>query len=276
MVTLTTWCNGEQGGQVASDDRALLFGDSCFTTMAIRAGQPELWSRHRERLLATTEQLQFPPLDMVQLEREVAVACRDVERAVLRVTLSRGCGGRGYALPDSGQPQRHLLRRPWPVNVEQRARDGVQLRWCQAKLAHQPLLAGLKHGNRLEQILARAEWQAPQIAEGLMCDYHGHVIEGTTSNVFFRDARGNWCTPALTQCGVAGVMRAEILARLQQQGQSVLIQDFAPDAIGQCTEIFVCNAVAGIWPVIELNGQRWPIGTQTRWLQAALRRDTGE
>lgn len=276
MVTLTSWCNGELNGQVASDDRALLFGDSCFTTVAIQNGRPELWSRHRERLLTTTQQLRFPALDMPQLEQEVELACHDVERAVLRVTLSRGSGGRGYALPDRVQPQRHLLRRPWPADVEQRARDGVHLRWCQARLAHQPLLAGLKHGNRLEQILARAEWQTAQIAEGLMCDYQGHVIEGTTSNVFFRDPCGNWCTPDLAQCGVAGVMRAEILARLQQQGLPVLVQDFMPDAIGQCTEIFVCNAVAGIWPVVELMGQRWPIGAQTRWLQTALGRDAGK
>lgn len=267
-----SWCNGIVGERIALDDRGLLFGDSCFTTVAIRNGQPELWSRHQARLQQCCERLCFPPLDFSRLQQEVFSACTGMARAILRVTITRGSGGRGYALPSEIAPQRLLLRRDWPADIEARARDGIRLRWCTTPLASQPLLAGLKHGNRLEQILARAEWQDAQIAEGLMCDDRGRVIEGTTSNVFFRRPDGEWCTPSLATCGVAGVMRAEILSVLEQQGKTVQVADFAPTDLLAACEVFVCNAVIGIWPVIALAETRWRIGDDTRALQQALGR----
>lgn len=269
---LTSWCNGKLSAQIACDDRSVLFGDSCFSTIAIRDGQAELWQRHRERLEMTVQRLRFPVVDFLLLEQEVAQACAGIARGILRVTLTRGSGGRGYALPGHADPLRLLLRRDWPADVEPRARDGVELRWCDTRLARQPLLAGLKHGNRLEQVLARAEWQDAQIAEGLMCDDQGHVIEGTTSNLFFRNRQGEWCTPDLQHCGVAGVMRAEILSRLALHGKTVREQAFRPEALMEASEVFVCNAVIGIWPVVALAAQRWAIGADSVWLQEQILR----
>ena len=268
-----SWCNGEPTTQLAIDDRGLLFGDSCFTTAAIRNGMPELWSRHRERLQQTAQRLRFPQLDVAALEREVNQACADVERGILRVSLTRGSGGRGYALPCDAQPKRLLLRRDWPADIDSRAREGASVRWCETRLSSQPLLAGLKHGNRLEQVLARAEWQDAQIAEGLMCDDRGAVVEGTTSNLFFRNANGQWCTPLLTRCGVAGVMRAELLTRFQQLGLSVQQGDYWPEAVLAASELFLCNAVIGIWPVVALADKTWPIGEVTRQLQKLIGRN---
>ena len=270
-----SWLNGEATEHIAISDRSVLFGDSCFSTVAIRDGEPELWSRHRERLQLTAARLRFPALDIARLEQEVGVACQGVGRGILRVTLTRGSGGRGYGLPAQSAVQRLLLRRDWPTDIETRAREGVALRWCETSLSPQPLLAGLKHGNRLEQVLARAEWQDSQIAEGLMCDDQGHVVEATTSNVFFRSARGPWCTPALHRCGVAGVMRAEILAQLSLRGEPAQVAEFRPVELLQASEWFVCNAVVGIWPVVALAEQRWPIGEHTRLLQRLIARNLG-
>lgn len=270
------WLNGEATEQLAITDRSVLFGDSCFSTVAIRAGEPELWSRHRERLQQTTERLRFPAVDYAQLEQEVRVACQGVARGILRLTLTRGSGGRGYGLPVQASVQRLLSRRDWPADIESRGREGVTLRWCEMRLSPQPALAGLKHGNRLEQVLARAEWQDAQIAEGLMCDDQGHVVEGTTSNLFFRHQQGQWCTPMLQRCGVAGVMRAEILAQLSARGETVQVAEFHPTALLQASEVFVCNAVIGIWPVRALAEQRWSIGEQTRMLQRLIARDPNE
>ncbi|NQD38908.1 aminodeoxychorismate lyase [Permianibacter sp. IMCC34836] len=267
-----SWLDGIPCDRIAVDDRALLFGDSCFTTIAVRDGQPELWPRHRERLQQSLLRLQFPVLDLNLLTQEVMAACAGVERAILRVTLTRGAGGRGYALPVAGNVRRLLLRRDWPADIDQRGRDGVQLRWCETQLSEQPLLAGLKHGNRLEQVLARAEWQDARIAEGLMCDRNGHVIEGTTSNLFFCNADGHWCTPALDRCGVAGVMRAELLARFQAQGINVAQGDYSMADVQTATEVFICNSIIGLWPVLALADRRWVIGEQTRRLQQAIGR----
>ena len=270
---ISSWCNGEPATQLAIDDRSVLFGDSCFSTIAIRNGVPELWPRHRERLQLTVQRLRFLSPDWPALEREVAAACAGVERGILRVTLTRGRGGRGYGLPTEAQMQRLLLRRDWPLDIERFGRDGIRLRWCETRLSAQPLLAGLKHGNRLEQVLARAEWQDAQIAEGLMCDDRGAVVEGTSSNLFFRTADGRWCTPSLQRCGVAGVMRAELLAQCELHGLPVEIGDFLPDALLTATEVFLCNAVIGIWPVIALATQQWAIGPGTRQLQQLIGRN---
>lgn len=270
---ISSWCNGEPATQLPIDDRSVLFGDSCFSTIAVANGQPALWSRHRERLQLTVQRLRFPEPDWQALERELAAACSGVERGIVRITLTRGRGGRGYGLPANGECQRLLLCRDWPQDIEPRGRDGIRIRWCDTRLSTQPLLAGLKHGNRLEQVLARAEWQDAQIAEGLMCDDRGLVVEGTTSNLFFRAADGHWCTPSLPRCGVAGVMRAELLAQCEQQGLPVEVADFQPDALLAATEVFLCNAVIGIWPVIALAERQWPIGAATRQLQQLIGRN---
>jgi len=271
---MTSWLNGLPCDRIAMTDRALLFGDSCFTTIAVRDGQPELWPRHRERLLQTVRRLNFPELDIGMLASEVMLACRNVPRAILRVTLTRGSGGRGYGLPTESILQRMLLRRDWPADIDSGARDGVALCWCETRLAQQPLLAGLKHGNRLEQVLARAEWQDPLFAEGLMCDTDGHVIEGTSSNLFFRHSSGHWCTPALDRCGVAGVMRAELLMQLRASSEVVVEGNYRPDDLNSATEVFVCNSIIGIWPVTVLSDCQWPVGNRTRTLQVAIGRMT--
>lgn len=272
-MTQRSWVNGVASDTVAITDRSLLFGDSCFTTVAVRAGQPRQWSRHRERLLQTTAQLRFPSLDIAQLEQEVFSACQPVDRAILRITLTRGSGGRGYALPDTVQAQRLLLLRDWPADIEVRGQTGIRVRWCETRLSAQPLLAGLKHGNRLEQVLARAEWQDAQIAEGLMCDDLGQVVEGTTSNLFFRSMDGQWCTPSLQRCGVAGVMRAELLEAFKKAEENVREAAFTPAQLLAATEVFLCNAVIGIWPVVALADRQWLIGERTRQMQHYLERN---
>ncbi|HYQ39977.1 MAG TPA: aminotransferase class IV, partial [Pseudomonas sp.] len=158
---------------------------------------------------------------------------------------------------------------PPPAYPPRHRQDGIRLYPCATRLAEQPLLAGLKHLNRLEQVLARAEWQDPAYAEGLMCDRSGRVIEGVFSNLFLvKD--GELLTPALERCGVAGVMRAEILARATAAGIPWRIADLDYPELLAADEVLLCNSQYGIWPVVALEGRVWPVGQLTRKLQHLL------
>jgi 4-amino-4-deoxychorismate lyase len=142
----------------------------------------------------------------------------------------------------------------------------VRLFPCTTRLAEQPILAGLKHLNRLEQVLARAEWQDLAFAEGLMRDTSGRVIEGVFSNLFIVDS-ARLMTPSLERCGVAGVMREEVLERARQVGVSTLVCDLSLEQLHRADEVFVCNSLYGIWPVRQLDASVWSVGPVTRKLQ---------
>lgn len=148
--------------------------------------------------------------------------------------------------------------------------QGIRLFPCNTRLSRQPLLAGLKHLNRLEQVIARAEWQDSEHAEGLMLDQAGRVIEGVFSNVFLvRD--GVLITPDLKRCGVAGVMRAEILFQAESLAIPTQIADISLEQLQWADEVFVCNSVYGVWPVRAYAALSWPVGPLTRKLQTIAR-----
>jgi 4-amino-4-deoxychorismate lyase len=131
------------------------------------------------------------------------------------------------------------------------------------RLASQPRLAGIKHLNRLENVLARAEWNSPEFAEGLLLDPYGHVVEGTMCNLFLvRD--GVVCTPDLAGSGVAGVQRARVLAGAPELGYEVRVAQFSMADVFSSDEIFLVNSVIGLWPVRKLEGRQWLVGPATR------------
>lgn len=149
----------------------------------------------------------------------------------------------------------------------------MRVRFCRTPLARQPALAGIKHLNRLEQVLARREWDDPAIAEGLLCDEHGQVIEGVMSNLFVV-AQGRVLTPNLSECGVAGIMRAYLLAQSQALGFTSVVAPLSQAGLYEAEEVLLCNSVIGIWPVaqIDRDGQ-WhtlPVGPVTRHLLAQV------
>jgi len=203
-----------------------------------------------------------------ELATELAELIRTVPRAIIKLILTRGSGQRGYAPSPSAVPTRILQRLPWPDIPTTHTLDGVSVRRCQLELAQQPRLAGIKHLNRLEQVLARAEWTDPTIAEGLVGDANGHVIEGTAHNVFIVEA-GRLLTPALGQCGVAGVMRQWILDHAP--GWDILVQvgDITWERLYQADEVFLCNSVHGIWPVRQCESQFYSPGPLTQQIGRA-------
>ncbi len=258
--------NGSLVDQVPADDRGLAYGDGLYETFRISDGRVTLRELHFERLGRGARRLKLE-LDQPLIESEVTAIATQVVEGVLKLTITRGSGPRGYRLPEPQSPLRIIQAGPLPPVDASNEKAGVRLFCCQTRLAQQPLLAGLKHLNRLEQVLARSEWQDPAIPEGLMQDTEGNLVEGTMSNLFLRFADA-WVTPDLTLCGVQGVMRDYLVNALRRSGETVAERHVRMEELGQSTEVFCCNSVFGVWPVTAVAEHAWPIGAATRKAQA--------
>ena len=235
---------------VEPDDRGLAYGDGVFETLLVHAGQPVWWREHWERLVRGAQVLGLPVPDQMQVRRECEGLLADAPaRAVLKIILTRGSGGRGYALPEAPAATVIVSVHPAPAVWD----EPLTLRWCKTTCAIQPLLAGIKHLNRLEQVLARAEWQDPKIADGVMCDSEARVICATSANLFALIG-GRWQTPAVGRCGIAGIARGWVLANVQASAEA----DLSAAEVSHADALFLCNAVRGILPVRRLGMREWP------------------
>lgn len=252
--------NGKTETRIEATDRGLQFGDGLFETIAIKNGEPCLWQRHMERLLSGCSRLGIEPPDAGQLHEEVIREIGEARQGVIKVIITRGPGQRGYRPQAHNAPTRIISLSKAPVFPEQVYQRGIMARLCATRLGWNPALAGLKHLNRLEQVLARAEWNDPSIQEGLMMDAADHVIEGTTSNLFVvRDEK--LYTPDLSRCGVAGVMQGLVIEVADELDIPVTITDISLQDLWVADGLFVTNSLIGIWPIRELSGQEFSVDT---------------
>lgn len=246
--------NGHEDGAIDPADRGLNYGDGLFETLAVKDGRARFFDWHLERLTAGASRLGIPLPDVGVLGEEVArVWPRG--RGVVRIVITRGPGPRGYRPPAVPSPARIVSGAAWPDPGSASRRQGVRLRWCNTRLGRNPRLAGIKHLNRLEQVLARAEWDDPGIAEGLMMDDGGNVICATQANLFVA-AGGSLVTPALDASGVAGIMRRAFRAWAAGRGDAVVERAITPAEVAAADALILTNALIGAWPVRELDGRR--------------------
>ncbi len=268
-MQVQTLINGQASNSIGVADRGLAYGHGVFETFLVLDGTLVFYAEHMQRLLSGCKRLGIPHSQLLQqLEQDLQSLQFPSGRAVLKLILTCGSGGRGYLTPDTASPVRILMLSPMPEYPD-KPDQGIRARWCHTRLACQPLLSGIKHLNRLEQVLARNEWRDPSIREGLVCDTSGYVIEGTMSNLcFIRD--GYFCTPALDQSGVEGIIRNQLLQLAAEQGLGVEIDNFTSQDVESADELFVCNSLIGIWPIVELGDRQFAMGQRTRLLQSAL------
>jgi 4-amino-4-deoxychorismate lyase len=194
-----------------------------------------------------------------------------VERAVIKVLITAGeAVSRGYARSGRERATRITIRYPWPDDEPARLQDGVMVRTVTLRLGENPRLAGLKHCNRLEQILARSEIAADaSLADGIVYSSSGNLVSGTASNVFLV-REGCLLTPRIDQCGVAGVMRRVVLREARQTGVPTRECELRPPDVQQAEEVFLTNALIGIRPVRKLDDRDLTPGPVTRHLQSVL------
>ncbi|MCK4743805.1 MAG: aminodeoxychorismate lyase [Sulfuriflexus sp.] len=248
---MTVLINGQLNSNIAASDRGLQYGDGLFETIAIKNGECEHWYEHMSRLTDGCQRLNIPAPDAQQLLVEAQRLCSDKERAVLKIIITRGSGGRGYRAPDMVEATRIVSIHPWPSYPAENITQGVCVFLCDTKLSYQPALASIKHLNRLEQIIARNEWDDVNISEGLMSDIDGNIVEGTMSN-YFAVIDNELVTPEIVDCGVAGIMRSHIMAQAILHEISVRERKISLDELYVADELFVCNSIIGVWPVKKL------------------------
>lgn len=259
--------NGRRCEEIAVADRGLQFGDGLFETLAVLDGRPCLLDAHLQRLGRGCERLGLPRPPEALLRREIQELTAGAPRAVLKLIFTAGHGPRGYARARRCDPTRILSLTPAPPQTPAHWEQGVAIGYCRLRLGAQPALAGIKHLNRLEQVLARRELgEAP---EGLLLDGQGAVVEGVASNVFAVLGE-RLLTPLLDRCGVAGVMRARILDLAAQWGWQVAETAVFPEQLHDADEVFLSNSLIGVWPVSSLDGRQYKQRARARTLLAAL------
>jgi len=247
------YVDGQPADSLPIDDRGLNYGDGLFETVALRQGEPQHWDLHYARLVDGAARLGIDCPASALLRQDVAAALPSPapSRLVAKIILTRGSGGRGYAPPVPSHPRRIVRLSAWPEWPQSHVGEGIPLSLCATPLGRNPVLAGLKHLNRLEQVLASRELAAVGAVEGLMFDDLARLIEGTRTNVFLVAGR-ELLTPRLDQCGIAGVMRTIIMDLARSLSLHVTETRVERSLLYSANELFVCNSLIGIWPAREI------------------------
>lgn len=234
--------NGQIIDNISIFDRAFQYGDGCFTTARIDKSHIELEQRHHQRLKDAAEKLCLK-LDFALLDETIERLGQNFDElnGTLKIVISRGEGQRGYAMPEHAAdlyvfyyPQDTHAFQPEYID------SGVL---TQSIGLTMPTLVGLKSLNRLEQVMLKKEAQEKDWIEALVTDVQGKVVEGVSSNCFIR-INNTWITPELRYNGVHGVMRAEILQRMQRQQIPCEQRSVDLDEIPHIQSLFFCNALS--------------------------------
>ncbi len=251
-----TLVNGQCTNYISVSDRGFNYGDGVFETVFVRGGRFCLWQLHKERLSHACQTLDLHFTRWQELDEEAKELCKTVRRdAVLKIIISRGGCRRGYRPENHVEANRMLRLEPLSANYLDNE-QGIALCICRQKLMDvaRPLV-GVKHLGRLEQVLARAEWEQ-EYQEGLMLDADNFVVEGTMSNVFL--LRANLLlTPQIDRCGILGVLRRYLLEKAPDAGFDVLETKLVLEDFLKSDCVFVANAVIGVWPVKKLGRREW-------------------
>lgn len=256
--------NGEERAAIAVDDRGLAYGDGLFETLAVRDGRPCCWLDHLDRLARGAARLRIPLPSPSRLEADAKQLTTGVDAGTLKIILTRGRSSRGYRPPSAPRPTRALiLNDAVAAASHDQANQGARVRLCEARLGINPQLAGIKHLNRLEQVLARSEWADENIDEGLMLDAEGTLVCGTMSNLVLID-EGGLKTPRLDRCGVAGTARARLLQAAAAAGLKVREARCSPAELLRARGALLTNALIGIWPVRAFEGRAFDLA-QLPW-----------
>jgi 4-amino-4-deoxychorismate lyase len=245
--------NGVESSAISVDDRGLQYGDGLFETMSAQDGRVRHFERHMERLAEGGRRLGLPVPDPSLVAAECERALAGLGAGSVKLMVTRGPGPRSYRPPADPAVTRIVVSSaPKPRNDPE---EGIVVRLCDTPLGLNPRLAGIKHLNRLEQVLACAEWDDPAIAEGLMSSVDGRIVCATAANVFLV-REGRLLTPAIRDCGVAGVMRGVVLAAAREAGIDSEILDVRLVDFSAADEVFLTNAITGVRPVGEILGLR--------------------
>ena len=245
--------NGEPGQTIPVSDRGFHYGDGVFETIRVINKQLSFWPLHQRRLANACTLLAIT-LDLVALQGDLdKLLAQSPANGIVKIIITRGSGGRGYAPGLSSATTRIVQFHELPPANNGPTADGIRVKFCQQPLSVNSTLSGLKYLGRLDLVLASMELD-DGFDEGIMTTDSGQVIEGTRSNLF-AVIDGELVTPNLRNAGVAGVMREYLMERFASTGNPVQELDLEREDLSNASEMFLCNSVFGVWPVVELVSQ---------------------
>ena len=268
MSLIGCWIAGRAVTTLPNELRATHYGDGVFRTMPRTSGAISLLAQQLARLAADA--------DAIGIDVSAAMlsdALDDTplpDEAVIKLCVWRGGAGRGYAPASGARPLIAVYAYALPTYPAAHWRDGIAVATLSFRLGAQPATAGIKHCNRLDQVLAARELADHAGAvEGLCRDLRGNIVCGTRSNLFWSDGSALY-TPTIVDCGVRGVMRERVLAVAAERGIATIERACSAADLVSAREIIVTNSVIGIWPVDSVDDRRHPDHAMAHCLQAAL------
>ena len=262
---LQSLINGQQAERISIRDRGFQYGDGCFETIRVLSNKPILWSAHLKRLKHACKTLQLSVnFELLQSEITQLLQGNKTADVILKIIVTRGEGGRGYTPPEHANCTRIIQLIDY---VAADTRTGARVVVCQHRLSSNSLLGGIKHLNRLDQVIASAQIPA-DFDEGLCLDEQGSVIEGCRSNLLLA-IDNQLVTPDLGKSGVEGVMLNYLIDKFKVLDTRVLRKTISLRELKTASEIFLCNSVFGIWPVAEIENEDWRMNREKRQFFAA-------
>lgn len=270
QINDATLINGSFNGAISAHDRGFAYGDGVFRTLKVVNGLPEHWPLHYQTLVKDCSAIGIVcPSAEVFISDFKQLSTVDDVVSVVKIIVTRGEGERGYKPPAITMPMRIMIKSSLPDYPDSYESEGIKLHLCETRIAHQPVLAGVKHLNRLENVLARMEWHDSDVAEGLMLDVAGNVIECTAANIFARFG-DVLVTPKLDLCGVAGITRQRILSNTHKLKLKTAIETMDLNKLLKADEVVICNSLFITWQVRTLANKTWTKQTLATNLRKAL------
>ena len=245
----------EERAVVSVFDRGFLYGDGLFESILVHNGKPFRWAQHIERLQRGADFLKIKLPFAPDVLREFAgqlIAKNSISDGLLRITLSRGVGLRGYSPKGASQPTLVMTLHP---NVKQVSAKPQQWKLITSSFrlpANEPL-AQFKTANKLAQVLARAEADDAGADEALLLNTDGFIVEGASCNLFWVQ-RGAICTPPLASGILAGVTRAIVLELCPKLNLPVQEIAVTPDELRRTEGVFLTLSTLGVVEAVALDG----------------------
>lgn len=242
--------NGIEQSYIDVENRGLAYGDGLFTTAKIIGGKVQYLTAHVHRLLLGCEKLALLAPDKVELTKQFIKIAEQYSLAVLKVIITAGSGGRGYARSNTSHSNVIIMVYDYPNHYDELVSQGISLGNSNQQIGVNPMFSGIKHLNRLEQVLLRQELVGSKEDDLIVTNVNDEVIEATSANLFFW-LDDKLCTPDIALSGVNGIMRQTIL----QQYPDTLIRNVSLKQLESSTAMFICNCVMGVMPVKSYNGR---------------------
>lgn len=263
------WLNGQLAETISLSDRSFQYGDGCFTTMLVKKGSVQYWDMHKERMQSCLDLLKIPSPDWLQVEKWLDKASIQSAKSGLKLHVSRGEGGRGYSPNHIAKMNITISAFDYPEHYNKWSTDGLSLGICSLRLGLNPMLAGHKHNNRLEQVLLKGEMDEKGFSDGIVLDINGNVIETTVANIFWVK-EGIIYTPNLSYAGVKGVMQRVIFELTSKVRLDVQVGHYDLQQLYNAEEVFVSNSLLGVAPITAVGTQTYVKGPITKQIQEMI------